>query len=94
MAATKLAMPVVPNRPGVDGGQDVAAYQAGRDVAGEEQIVEFEETAQREERHQAPNGARGGQAVQARSDRTRGFGGLHSVPKASSTFPAMPPLRG
>src|SRR5579872_450884 len=46
----------------------MTVHQTGRDVAGEEQIVVFEETAQRQERDQRPNGARGGQPVQARGD--------------------------
>src|ERR1019366_6233876 len=42
------------------GGQQAAAVKARRDIAGEEQIIDLEAAAEREQDHQAPQMGRGG----------------------------------
>ena len=50
------------------GGKDAARYQAGRDVGAQEDVVEFEHTAQRDQEDKPPNRAGERQAVQAGRD--------------------------
>jgi hypothetical protein len=49
----------------IAGGEDPVTDQPGADVGRLEQIVEFEETANRQQRHQSPDRGDGGQAVDA-----------------------------
>jgi len=49
--------------------QQPAFDETRRDIAGVEQVVEFEEEAEAQQDHEFPDGTRGGQAVEPRGNR-------------------------
>ena len=64
----KLATPVDAEQADGRRREDAAFHEARRDVAGVQQVVEFEEEAEAQQHDQLPDGARGGQAVEPRGD--------------------------
>jgi hypothetical protein len=66
-AATKLAMPLLPKKP---------AVVAGGDVAGQEEVVVFEASAERKQHHHHPDPAGRGQAIEPGRN---GSGSRHGV---------------
>ena len=68
-AAMKLAKPSRSNRPCVVGLNRPPLEQPGRDIGGEEQIVELEPAAERDQGHEPADVAVGRQAVEPRRDR-------------------------
>jgi hypothetical protein len=71
VAATKAPMPEKAEEGLRRRGQQSAAIEARRDVAGQKQIVDFEAAAERQQDHQAPHIRGSGQAFEPAGDFVR-----------------------
>ena len=77
MANTKVPKPATAitcsaaNRPSDAGREQPGLDHAGRDVGGEEQVVELEDAAERDQDHHGPDGAGRGQSIEPGGDFSR-----------------------